>query len=64
MYLRVILKFWVPKDGAASRAWRHATLYPNMLVKSGSYMVFHMDRAGGGSSGLRSTNNNRMILYS
>jgi len=33
MYLRVILKSWVPKDGAASRAWRHATLYPNMLVK-------------------------------
>lgn len=46
MYLRAILKSWVPKDGAASRAWRHATLYPNMLVKSGSYMVFHMDRAG------------------
>jgi len=43
---RLILKSWVPKDGTASQVQRHVTLYPNMLVKSGSYIVFHMDHAG------------------
>uniref|UniRef100_UPI0025C0AE62 hypothetical protein n=1 Tax=Caldivirga sp. TaxID=2080243 RepID=UPI0025C0AE62 len=46
--IRLILKSWVPSNGAASSVQRHVTVYPGIKVKSGEYIVFHMDHAGVG----------------
>ncbi|MGC9227254.1 hypothetical protein [Caldivirga sp.] len=48
MLISLILKSWVPSNGTASSVQRHTTLYPSIKVKSGEYLVFHMDHAGVG----------------
>ncbi len=47
-FLAVILKSWVPSDGAASATSRHVLVYPSLSLTAGDYLVFHMDHYGVG----------------
>ena len=47
-FLAVILKTWVPSDGAASATSRHVLVYPSLTLSPGDYLVFHMDHYGVG----------------
>jgi len=45
-FVSVILKSWVPVDGTASQAYRHVQILPSISLKTGDYLVFHMDHYG------------------
>ena len=45
-FVSVILKSWVPLDGTASSASRHVHTEPDMALRQGDYLAFHMDHAG------------------
>jgi hypothetical protein len=45
-FLAVILKSWVPADGAGSHTARHVHTTPSLTLHAGDYLVFHMDHAG------------------
>jgi hypothetical protein len=45
-FVSVILKTWVPTDGAASATARNVTAYPALTLNPGDYLAFHMDHAG------------------
>lgn len=45
-FLSVILKTWIPPDGAGSATFRHVLVYPSLAVSAGDYLVFHMDHQG------------------
>jgi hypothetical protein len=45
-FLAVILKTWVPADGAGSATARHCVVSPSLALSSGDYLVFHMDHVG------------------
>jgi len=45
-FMSVILKSWVPADGTASQAYRHVQSSPSASLKTGDYLVFHMDHYG------------------
>ena len=47
-FLAVILKSWVPSDGAASATSRHVLVNPSLSLSAGDYLVFHMDHYGVG----------------
>lgn len=45
-FMSVILKSWVPLDGTASSASRHVHTEPEMALRRGDYLMFHMDHSG------------------
>jgi hypothetical protein len=45
-FMSVILKSWMPVDGTASQAYRHVQVLPSISLKTGDYLVFHMDHSG------------------
>ncbi len=45
-FYSVILKSWVPDNGAASSASRHVQASPSLSINSGDYLIFHIDHAG------------------
>lgn len=45
-FLAVILKTWVPADGAGSATARHVLVQPSLKLSAGDYLVFHMDHSG------------------
>jgi hypothetical protein len=45
-FVSIILKSWVPADGASSSAARHVSVLPELELHRGDYLVFHMDHAG------------------
>jgi hypothetical protein len=45
-FVSVILKSWVPVDGTASQAYRHVQILPSVSLKTGDYLLFHMDHYG------------------
>jgi hypothetical protein len=46
LFYSVILKAWVPSDGAASSTARHVRAEPSILLNKGDYVAFHMDHMG------------------
>ena len=48
LFYSVILKTWVPPDGAGSSTYRHVAVQPNLVLGKGDFLVFHMDHAGVG----------------
>jgi hypothetical protein len=46
VFYSVILKAFVPGDGAASSASRHVFAQPQLQLNTGDFLVFHMDHAG------------------
>ncbi len=46
LFYSVILKSFVPDNGAASSASRHVHAQPALSISAGDYLVFHMDHAG------------------
>ena len=46
LFYSVILKAFVPDNGAASSASRHVHSQPGLSINAGDYLVFHMDHAG------------------
>jgi hypothetical protein len=45
-FLAVILKTWVPTDGAGSATARHVVVSPSLTLDPGDNLVFHMDHVG------------------
>lgn len=45
-FLAVILKTWVPADGAGSATSRQVVVSPALTLNAGDYLVFHMDHPG------------------
>lgn len=45
-FLAIILKTWVPGDGAGSATARQLLVHPSLSLSAGDYLVFHMDHAG------------------
>ena len=48
LFYSVILKTWVPSDGAGASTYRHVAVQPNLILSKGDFLVFHMDHAGVG----------------
>jgi hypothetical protein len=48
LFYSVILKSWVPLDGAGSTAARQVSGRPSLALSAGDYLAFHMDHAGVG----------------
>jgi hypothetical protein len=46
IFYSVILKTWVPADGAASSTSRHVSMARSMILNAGDYLVFNMSHAG------------------
>lgn len=48
LFFNVILKTWVPADGAGGYTSRQVYAQPGLALNKGDYLVFHMDHAGVG----------------
>jgi hypothetical protein len=46
IFYGVILKTWVPADGAASSTSRHVSMARSLVLNAGDYLVFNMSHAG------------------
>jgi hypothetical protein len=46
IFYSVILKAWVPGDGAASSTSRHVSLAPSFALNAGDFLVLNMSHAG------------------
>jgi len=46
IFLSVILKTWVPKNGTASSTSRHVSAARSLVLNAGDYLVFNMSHAG------------------
>jgi hypothetical protein len=46
IFLSVILKTWVPKNGTASSTSRHVSTARSLALNAGDYLVFNMSHAG------------------
>lgn len=48
LFFNVILKTWVPENGAGAYTSRQVYAQPGLALNKGDYLVFHMDHAGVG----------------
>jgi hypothetical protein len=46
IFYSVILKTWVPVNGAGSSTYRHVSAAPDLALNAGDYLVFNLSHAG------------------